>query len=153
MSVRVLKPLDPKAFANLRKTLTMNKTEVRIGVPDAAKEVDGTTIVTVAYANEYGVPSKGIPERPAFRTGIKRGQDDRKRLNRANMIKICQGSQEVDAAYGQLGNMAVGQVKRAMKEGPWVPNKPATIKRKGSSKPLFDTGNYSQSVQYEVVKK
>ena len=37
--------------------------------------------------------------------------------------------------------------------GGFEPNKESTVKRKGSSKPLIDTGTMRNAVSYEVVKK
>lgn len=153
MSVRVLKPLDPHALAHIKETISLSKQTVKVGIPAGAKEVDGTSTALIAAANEFGVPSKGIPERPFIRTGIKNGMPNFKRLNRINVVKICQGEQSIDGAYEQLGVMAVGEIKKSIKTGNWVANDPATIKAKGSSKPLIDTGNMLQSVNYEVSSK
>jgi len=37
--------------------------------------------------------------------------------------------------------------------GNWAPNRPSTVKRKGSSKPLIDTGELRRSISSKVVKK
>ena len=43
-------------------------------------------------------------------------------------------------------------VQRAhIRNGNWVPNAPATIRRKGSDRPLIDTGQLVNAVEYEVV--
>ena len=36
--------------------------------------------------------------------------------------------------------------------GNWAPNKPSTVKRKGSNKPLIDTGELRRSISSEVIK-
>lgn len=36
--------------------------------------------------------------------------------------------------------------------GNWEPNRPSTIKRKGSDKPLIDTGELRRSISSEVIK-
>ena len=38
-------------------------------------------------------------------------------------------------------------------DGGFLPNAPGTIRRKGSSKPLIDTGRMRQSVNYVIRKK
>ena len=43
-------------------------------------------------------------------------------------------------------------MKNTFTTGSFTPNKPATIKRKGSSRPLIDTGHLRQSITSKVVK-
>ncbi len=57
-----------------------------------------------------------------------------------------------NAALNQLGNVVQGMVQRKIVDGPFVPNSPATIKRKKSSKPLIDTGHLRQSIRYVIEK-
>lgn len=58
-----------------------------------------------------------------------------------------------NAALNQLGNVVQGMVQRKIVDGPFVPNSPATIKRKKSSKPLIDTGHLRQSIRYGIERK
>lgn len=58
-----------------------------------------------------------------------------------------------NAALNQLGNVIQGMVQRKIVDGPFVPNSPATIKRKKSSKPLIDTGHLRQSIRYVIERK
>lgn len=58
-----------------------------------------------------------------------------------------------NAALNQLGNVVQGMVQRKIVDGPFVPNSPATIKRKKSSKPLIDTGHLRQSIRYVIERK
>ena len=53
----------------------------------------------------------------------------------------------------KFGNFVEGLVKDKIVNGPFVPNSPATIKRKGSSRPLIDTGHLRQSVRYRIRQK
>jgi hypothetical protein len=56
-------------------------------------------------------------------------------------------------ALGQMGNFLVGAVRKQIRNGHFVPLKPATIRRKGSSKPLIDTGQMMNGVTYVVEDK
>lgn len=58
-----------------------------------------------------------------------------------------------NAALNRLGNVVQGMVQRKIVDGPFVPNSPATIKRKKSSKPLIDTGHLRQSIRYVIERK
>ena len=52
----------------------------------------------------------------------------------------------------KLGVSYEGEMKKTFLVGQFIPNKPATIKRKGSSRPLIDTGHLRQSITSKVVK-
>lgn len=58
-----------------------------------------------------------------------------------------------NAALNQLGNAVQGMVQRKIVDGPFVPNSPATIKRKKSSEPLIDTEHLRQSIRYVIERK
>lgn len=58
-----------------------------------------------------------------------------------------------NTALNRLGNVVQGMVQRKIVDGPFVPNSPATIKRKKSSKPLIDTGHLRQSIRYVIERK
>jgi|GEM_PF-461673 len=45
------------------------------------------------------------------------------------------------------------EIKNQIVKGSFVPNSPATIIRKGSTRPLVDTGNLLQSVHFSVITK
>lgn len=49
-------------------------------------------------------------------------------------------------ALTQLGVFWEGKIKQTFRDGVFAPLRPATIARKGSSKPLIDSGQLRQSV-------
>lgn len=53
----------------------------------------------------------------------------------------------------RVGVEAEGAIKQYITDLDSPPNKPATIRRKGSSNPLIDTGNMRESVTSAVVRK
>ena len=46
--------------------------------------------------------------------------------------------------------IARNAVVRKINKGPFTPNAPATVKRKGSSQPLIDTGNLRKSITFVI---
>lgn len=107
----------------------------------------------IAAIHEFGKPEIGIPERSFLRGGIQRGRPRFSRLNAANLRCVVLGSKSVDESLEQLGVVAAGEVKREFTAGTFEPNKPATIARKGSSRPLIDTGSLRQSITYVLEGK
>ena len=114
------------------------------GKPDEIVET-GTPLALVAATHEFGYPEGGIPERSFLRAGIHEGVPKFNRLNEANLRGIVLGSKTVDQSLNMLGVMAVGEVQRKIRRGPFEPLKQATKDRKGSSKPLIDTAQLIQS--------
>ena len=53
----------------------------------------------------------------------------------------------------EIGIFQKDLIQEKITEGSYEPNAASTIRRKGSSKPLIDTGRMRQSVNYEIRKK
>lgn len=153
VSVKVLKDIDPKAIDRLRQRLVGDNRVVNVGVPEGKREEDGTPVAMIAAVHEFGSPSQGIPERPFLRVSVQRNRQKYIRLNRINLVKMLRGKATVDQALGQLGEMAKGDVQTEIRSGDFAPLKEATIKRKGSSRPLIDTGQMVQSIAWELGEK
>ena len=153
VSVKVLKDIDPKALDRLRPRLVGDNRVVNVGVPEGKREEDGTPVAMIAAVHEFGSPSQGIPERPFLRVAVQRNRQKYVRLNRINLVKMLRGQATVEQALGQLGEMAKGDVQTEIRSGDFAPLKPATIKRKGSSRPLIDTGQMVQSIAWELGDK
>lgn len=149
---KVTKDIDPKKFEAFRKRLEANKQIVKVGIPDNVTGEEGISLAMVGMVHEFGVPAKNIPERSFLRSGIKRNRQDFIRLNRINLVKILQGKMTIDIALGLLGEMAKAAVQKEIRIGKFKPLSERTIARKGSSKPLIDTGNMIQSITYSVEK-
>ena len=153
VSVKVLKDIDPKALDRLRQRLVGDNRVVNVGVPEGKREEDGTPVAMIAAVHEFGSPSQGIPERPFLRVAVQRNRQKYVRLNRINLVKMLRGQATVEQALGQLGEMAKGDVQTEIRSGVFAPLKEATKKRKGSDKPLIDTGQMVQSIAWELGDK
>ncbi len=153
MTTIIVKDFDGKFLDRLKKSLTGKRDRyVKVGFPSNATESDGTKTALVAAVHEFGSPSQGIPERPFVRPSLDKNRAKRSALNKQNLKKVLNGGITIDAALGQLGHMAAGDIQEEIRNGNFAPLKPATIQRKGSSKPLIDTGQMRQSVTYELEK-
>lgn len=60
------------------------------------------------------------------------------------------GKLELKSSLELLGQYVVGLVKQRIANGIAPPNRPYTIAKKGSSKPLIDTGQLRNSITYKV---
>ena len=150
---KLVKDIDMTVFDELKKRLVGDGKVVHVGIPQGPKETDGTPVAMIAAVHEYGSPSQGIPERPFLRVAIYKNRNKYVRLNRINLVKMMRGQMQMEQALGLLGEMAKGDVVTEIKSGDFAPLKAATIKRKGSSRPLIDTGQMVQSMQWELGVK
>lgn len=123
---------------------------VKIGFPQGPTEKDGTPVAMIAAIHEFGAPSKGIPERSFLRSSIAQNMAKYMRFNRTNLLAILQMKMTPDKALSLLGEMAAGDAKKMIRHGDFVPLLPATIRAKGSSKPLIDTTTMVQTLTYTV---
>ncbi len=151
----VLKDIDGKVFEHLRDKFASGEHQVNIGFPDNGKKhkgegLDATTVAQVAAFNEFGTATN--PERSFLRTGIQTNRYKYIKLNRENLLKILAGKLTFEKALGILGEVAKADVQANIVDGNFTPLAPATIKAKGSSKPLIDIGQMRQSVQWELDK-
>jgi hypothetical protein len=93
-----------------------------------------------------------VPERSFIRTTV----DLRKRkiaaLARNLAGDVLVGERIMRDALQMLGVFVQGLIRKRMSRGIPPPLRPATVKRKGSSKPLIDTGQLRGSVDLRVNK-
>ena len=117
---------------------------VRVGVLENATYPDGTPVAMVAFWNEYG--TKRIPPRPFFRTTVSE-QKKNWVLSVQNLMKIHNDPKQV---MGLIGVHMQEQIVQSINTWSDPPNAPYTIEKKGSSKPLIETGVLMRSIKSEV---
>lgn len=151
-TARVVKALSGGFGDGMRQRLKEAQAKhVNVGFP-GGQDHEGTemTVAQLARVHEFGAPSVGIPERPFMRQSLQNNRPKYLRLNRQNLRQMVAGDMSAEQALGQLGAMAQGDIQREIVNGEFAPLKPETIRRKGSSKPLIDSGQMRQSVTWEL---
>jgi len=121
----------------------------KIGIlGDGEKGEDGATVLEYASHNEFG--TKDIPERSFIRSTI----DERKRriFGKAFQLQadIFTGRISMDKALGIMGLLIKGNIIQKIVNLRSPKNEDSTIRAKGSSNPLIDSGRMRQSIDYEV---
>lgn len=137
--------------------------EVRIGVPDSTpamerdadgnKRPTGTPLWLVAAAHEFGLGR--VPERPAFRNGITYKKPQLVNFIKKRLHAVTQGRMTLEQAMDETGAKVAGLIQEGIAENTLglAPLSDETKERKGSDVPLFDTGQLTQSITYEVKIK
>ncbi|HWE98828.1 MAG TPA: hypothetical protein VG248_03440 [Caulobacteraceae bacterium] len=124
-----------------------NPGTLEVGFLEGATYPDGTSVAMVAAVQEFG--SRDIPPRPFFRNMIRKesghwGTDVGQVLKANDM--------DATRALELMGEEIKGELRESIIETNEPPNAPATIKAKGASKPLVDTGHMLNSIGDRVTK-
>ena len=169
--------MNNKAIANFvyriraarNRMATANSTFVRVGWVDGSKTHKGKdgsdtgfTLASIAKVMCYGraemsnarthrrIPA--IPSRNFVEVMKKKYMKPIASEMRKEILDIENVKEEID--YRRIGVTAKGQMQRAVKDSnEYAPNAPSTVRRKGSARPLIDTGILLNSVDFEIVKE
>lgn len=143
-----------KKLAEIKALADKNEVAVGITGDKATENVDGDfRMVDLAAVHEYGSLDDRIPERAPIRTGILLGRKKIKAATELLLTKAVEGSLTVEQAQQQIGEVAVAEIRNAIRKRLPPPNTPETIRRKGSSVPLIDKGRLIASYTSVVRPK
>lgn len=152
MSVHVI----DKGWKQIQKELKLIQgAYVKVGFPSEKSKKhqgqSGVDVAAVAAFQEYG--TEHIPARPFMVQTFEKNRQEVKEFVEKEQAKIYDGKQTTEQSLNRLGNFYKGKIQKTIRNGEFAPNASGTIKQKGSSKPLIDTGQMRQSVDYEVKIK
>lgn len=147
-----------KGFKKIVKSMKdLGLKGVNAGIPEGAPSVKGVSVAEYGYWNETGVKAKGsgwkIPPRPFMRGWVDSHKEEIKSFMQSLAQRIADGKTDSDTALKVLGIYAESGIRKHIKSGSFTENAPSTVKQKGSSRPLIDTGTLRNSIRYEIVKK
>jgi hypothetical protein len=150
----------------LKETEKLKSMCVKVGITEdvgSQTTEGGATIAQIASWNELGVMGPPvsqygggkwfIPPRPFIR-----GFVDGKREQTAKTLEklgglVSGGKLKAAEAMVRLGEYGQSGIKSYIRNGPHTQNADSTIARKGSSKPLIDSGTLRNSIRYQVIDK
>ena len=143
--------------------------KVEIGIFADAKREDGAPMLVIAAANEFGakIPKRQarfggpddensggwiiIPERSYLRAWFDENVDALQATIERLIGQVVEGKISGRAALETIGGYVATHVQAYMVDLKTPPNAPSTIRRKGSSNPLIDTGQLKDSITWKVV--
>jgi len=108
-------------------------------------------LALVAMCLEEG--TKNIPSRPFIRSWVDNHKEQIDKMLTSAFNRVLSGKWTAEEAMKRIGEFAQAGIKKNIIDGKFEPNSPKTIAKKGSSKPLIDTGTLRNSIRYEVVEK
>jgi len=109
------------------------------------------------YIHTNGSSLRGIPARPVIQPAI---EDPENRVQILAELELAakaafEGKPEVVERQLKLAGTVAANAAKAWftnSKNHWAPNAPSTIRRKGSSRPLIDTGALRQAITSIVDK-
>lgn len=164
-----IKDSDRGARQLAEKVFGLNNPKIVVGIlargasQHVAKPGASRAISILEYAtwNEFGVKASGIgangrhyvvniPERSFIRAWF-----DHNRLRALDYLaavlkEVIAGNLTKEQALNRLAQKFVAEIKIAITRGIDPPNADSTIERKGSSKPLIDTGALRSAISYRI---
>jgi hypothetical protein len=123
---------------------------VKVGLMGSV-DYEGTSVIDYAYWNEFG--TRHIPARPFMATTADRYRDGVYAYTERLIGGLIDGKYRVNNVLTYIGMWYQSKVRITIRQAKqWaVPDAPATIKAKGSSSPLIDTGRMVNAVNYEII--
>ncbi len=151
MAARIIDRITPAGWRLEQLLRDLDKKEVRIGFQrgDASDE-NGVDICDIAMWNELG--TSRAPARPFMRQTVDNHEGEVNALleqARKSLLSGASGEQVLK----EIGLKVKDMMQAEILNGGFVPNAASTVRKKGSSKPLIDTGGMRQSVNYVIKAK
>ena len=151
-------------------------TKLQIGIFAKDSKGEKPNIMMLAMVHEYGIDIKvtekmraylhsqgmhlkkdtkkiKIPERSFIRGGFDTNQKNINREVEKLLPKVLDLKLSVKAFYNTIGALLVGMIEEYMTDLSDPPNHPYTVKKKGSSNPLINTGDLRQRITYKVLRR
>lgn len=140
----------------LKELQELSQMQVRVGFQRGKKHKEkgkraGADLVDIALYNELGTDT--IPSRPFLAQTVDQQGEAIKQASAEMVVQVVEGKMKGKQALKNIGVLVKGAVQHQMVEGEFVPNAPSTVQRKGSDKPLIDTGQLRQGVSYQICRK
>ena len=152
-----MKKNDNSLFVAYEKNLQQFKDSVvKAGIlakDGSQNHSEGITVFQIGMIHEFGVPEKNIPRRSFIRVPIENNIKEITKLIENNHKLVSENAMSAKVALDRIGIKAQNTIKESFRNNDWKPLKRATIKRKGSSRPLIDTGQLIGSISYIVEKE
>lgn len=143
--------LTPEGERFFKQIDELREKEVFIGFQSGEVTDDrGVDMAQIAMWNELGTSTS--PSRPFLRMSVDENASDINDMCGKQLKSIAEGG-TAEQCLKQVGVFGVSLVQEKIVSGSYAPNAPSTVKKKGSDKPLIDTGRMRQSVKYVIRKK
>ncbi len=141
--------VDHGADAMVKVAKTFHHMTLKVGILEKGGETyaDGMTVGAIGTIHEFGL---GVPERSFIRAWADENEGQIRSQIKKQLARVLKGELSAEAAWGQLGALFVGQIQKRIVDHIEPPLADSTIRAKGSSTPLIDTGVLKSSITFTV---
>lgn len=151
MGAKITDKMTPEGIKFQRMLRQLANMQVRIGFQHGRDTEDnGIDICDIAAWNELG--TENMPSRPFLRKSVDENKDKITKFIKTLEGRLARG-ESAEQILKEIGIFMKDLVQEKITEGDFEPNAESTVKKKGSSKPLIDTGLMRQSVNYVIQEK
>ena len=152
MTVRII---DRGANKVLRETSNRRRRNVDVGVlgSKASRPHQGDAGISVADVAEWAEFGMGQPQRSWLRAWVDANEDLINERIDNEMEAVLRGHRTADEALKRIGVWLQGECQLNIANFPdngFAPNAPSTIRQKGSSVPLINSGQLRSSISHRV---
>jgi len=143
---------DKREQIKLEKRLRQLQKSPHVAVGILQDEVhdEHFSMVDLAMVHEYGSRDGHIPQRSFIRSSCDTKKKDHIKLIGKLQSELLAGHMSTKQALTIMGEVVAKDMAQIINHGIEPGLAAATIKRKGSSKPLIDTGRLKGSITHEV---
>ena len=154
MKLSKSKSTDGKGLISHYKGLDKAKKHITIGIqPDAQDYADGTSILTVAVAGEYGNARLRIKPRYFLSRSVSKDHA----FYQARIRKLLKAYRKGAATFlnvglSELGRQGVAKVRENIETNSigMAGNSPNTIQAKGGDQPMVDSGHLVRQIDFRL---
>lgn len=134
----------------MREMREADRAYVTVGVHEGERNIEGANIAEYAAANEYG--TENIPSRPFMRTAFDENTGAIQK-DMAGLVNMAKRGGSVVQGLRVVGEKHQQRIQRTIKGRDFLPKlAESTVKAKGSTKTLIDSGAMVNSIRYVVHK-
>lgn len=132
----------------------MERMEILVGLQnDGAASPDGVLVAHYGAVNEFGTRNGHVPERSFMRSTFDESIDKLNRMRARIVEGVYAGKMDADRGAGLLGLQHQQDIQAKIGSNVPPPNAPSTVRGKGSSRTLIDSGTMRQSIRWVVEDK
>lgn len=128
----------------------LGEVTVTVGVhaeEGAATSKSGKTVAEIATINEFGL---GVPARPAI-TSWADGKTNAIQILQEEIVKGIKARRKIGQSLDRVAQAWAGEIQGRISARAFKENAPSTIKKKKSSTPLVDSGQYRTAIRGRVT--
>ncbi len=147
--------INTEGLKRLQNLLVKNKKSLRIGIlGNTNSRTEGLSNATIGAIHELGSEERKIPKRSFLKMPIEVKQKEIANFALIYMQKDIKNYNTFKTSLTKIGLFTRGMIQQAFSTkgfGTWAPNTSFTIKKKGSSSPLIDTGQLRRSIAQDII--